>query len=158
MSTHKSGKFFIGSVVTFLILFGLAKVVLSSMQDAGNASVAPESMTAEDVAERIRPVAQATVGEAPIVVATAAVEEDTSVGTGEKIVTQVCAMCHASGLMGSPKLGNKDDWAPHIAKGVDTLHDHAINGFNMMPARGGHPDLSDDDVKAAVDYMLSLVK
>ena len=45
-----------------------------------------------------------------------------------------------------------------VEKGVDTLYSSALNGFNMMPARGGNPSLSDDDIKAAVDHMLSLVQ
>lgn len=155
MVTQKSGKFFVGSIITFLIVFGVIKIVLSTMQDIEKQVVTPESMTAEDVAERIKPVAQAYIGEAPVVVAPA-VEE--SVGGGEQIVTQVCSMCHSSGMMSSPKLGSKADWAPRIEKGVETLYSNAINGINMMPARGGRPDLSDDDIKAAVDHMLSLVK
>lgn len=71
------------------------------------------------------------------------------------IVNNTCALCHKTGMMNAPKLGNASDWAPSIAKGVNTLYSNAINGFNMMPARGGNADLSDGDIKAAVDYMLS---
>jgi cytochrome c5 len=158
MVTHKTGKFFVGSIVTFLILFGIVKIVLVTSLDAGKEAVAPQSMTEKDIAERIKPVAQAYIGEAPIVVASAVVEETETVGGGQQIVTQVCSMCHGSGMMNSPKLGDIAQWAPRIEKGIDTLHDHAINGFNMMPARGGRPDLSDDDIKSAVDYMVSLAK
>jgi cytochrome c5 len=73
-------------------------------------------------------------------------------------VTQVCSVCHGSGMMSSPKLGSAGDWAPRIEQGMDTLYKHAINGLNMMPARGGRPSLTDDEVKAAVDHMVSLVK
>lgn len=125
------------------------------MLDIEKQSVTPESMTAIDVAERIKPIAQAYIGEAPVMVM-AAVEE--SVGGGKQIVTQVCALCHSSGMMSSPRLANKKDWAPRIEKGVVTLYNNAINGLNMMPARGGRPDLSDDDIKSAVDYMISLTK
>jgi cytochrome c5 len=68
-----------------------------------------------------------------------------------------CAMCHAAGVAGAPKPGDKADWAPRIAQGKDTLYKHAMEGFTgskgVMPARGGATTLSDDDVKAAVDYM-----
>jgi len=157
MVTQKSGKFFVGSIVTFLIIFGVIKIVLLTSHDVEKKAVTPESMTAEDVADRIKPIANVTVGEAPVVVAVA-VEENETVGGGEQIVTQVCSMCHGAGLMSSPKLGNKTDWAPRIEQGVETLYNHAINGFNMMPARGGNPTLSDEEIQAAVDHMLSLVK
>ncbi|MBE0439908.1 MAG: cytochrome c5 family protein [Gammaproteobacteria bacterium] len=159
MTTQKSGKFFFGSIVTFLIVALVIKVILVNVQDVSKNVVAPESMTEEAIQERIKPVAEVYVGEAPVVEVAAAEETAAdSSSVGEKIVSQVCAMCHASGMMNSPKLGSASDWAPRIEKGVDTLYANAINGLNMMPARGGRPDLSDDDVKAAVDHMLELAK
>jgi len=156
MDSQNSGKFFVGSIVTFIIVFGLIKVILSTMLDIEKKVVTPESMAADDVAERIKPVAEAYTGEAPVVVA--APVEVASVGGGKKIVTQVCAMCHATGMMSSPKLGDADGWAPRLEQGIETVYSNAINGLNMMPARGGRPDLSDDDVKLAVDHMVSLVQ
>lgn len=159
MNNNKSGKFFVGSLVIFLVLFGVALMVLSNMQNVAKNVTAPASMEADVVAERIKPVAEVNVGEPPVVEAPAVdAAEDTAGGAGEQIVTSVCAACHASGLMQSPKLGSADDWAPRIEKGIETLYDHAINGFNMMPAKGGRADLSDDDIKAAVDFMVSNAK
>ena len=155
MDTQKSGKFFVGSIVTFLIVLLLVKVLLATMQGVAKNVVAPDSMADEDVVERIKPVAEVYVGEAPVIAAAPVAEVSSAGGNGEKIVAQVCAMCHSTGMMNSPKLGNAADWAPRIEKGMDTLYSNAINGLNMMPARGGNPNLSDDEVKAAVDYMLS---
>lgn len=156
MNQNKSGKFFVGSLVTFAILYGIIQIILTNATAVGKSMVTPESMAPEAVVERIKPVAEVTVGEPPAVEAPAVEETTTAAsGPGETIVNQVCATCHGSGLMSSPKLGNAGDWSPRIEKGIDTLYDHALNGFNMMPARGGRPDLSDDDVKAAVDYMVS---
>ena len=73
--------------------------------------------------------------------------------SGEEVVKGVCAMCHAGGLMGAPKIGDKDGWAPRIAQGYDTLVQHAIHGIRMMPAKGGNPGLSDAEVARAVAYM-----
>lgn len=158
MDSQKTSKFFIGSIVTFIIVFGLENVLLSTMQSVANAVVTPESMTAEDVAERIKPVTEVYIGEAPIAV-TAPVEPAAPGSiNGEQIVKNACAMCHATGMMSSPKLGSASDWAPRIEKGMDTLYNSALNGFNMMPARGGNAALSDDEVKAAVDHMLSVAK
>lgn len=76
---------------------------------------------------------------------------------GEHVYKGTCAMCHATGAGGSPTFKSRDDWGPRIAKGKPTLYGHAMQGFTgakgTMPARGGNPSLSDDDIKAAVDYM-----
>ena len=81
-----------------------------------------------------------------------------SADAGEKLFGSVCATCHTAGLMGAPKLSDKADWAPRIAQGKDTLYKHAIVGYQgksgVMPARGGS-QASDEEVKAAVDYMVS---
>ena len=76
---------------------------------------------------------------------------------GKQTFAQACAACHQTGTMGAPKLGSKADWAPLIKKGKQTLYTHAINGFGAMPPKGGDPSLSNAQVKAAVDYMLSAV-
>ena len=76
---------------------------------------------------------------------------------GKSVFGKTCAMCHAAGVAGAPKPGDKADWGPRIAQGKDTLYKHAIDGFTgakgMMPAKGGASNLSDAEVKAAVDYM-----
>lgn len=89
--------------------------------------------------------------------APAAAPAPVAAAPGEGTYKKVCAMCHASGVAGAPVPGNKEQWAARIAKGNDTLYKHAIEGFTgelgMMPPRGGSPALSDDEVKAAVDFM-----
>ena len=76
---------------------------------------------------------------------------------GKKVFGNVCSMCHAVGAAGAPKPGDKADWGPRIAQGKDMLYKHALEGFTgakgVMPARGGSATLSDEDVKAAVDFM-----
>ncbi|KIO48025.1 cytochrome c5 family protein [Nitrosospira sp. NpAV] len=74
------------------------------------------------------------------------------------IYTTSCAACHTSGAAGAPKLGDKSTWAPRIKSGTDTLYNSAIKGKNAMPAKGGNASLSDADVKAVVDYMVSQAK
>jgi len=77
---------------------------------------------------------------------------------GEAIYNQACMACHAQGVAGAPKLGDTEAWVARIDKGMDTLYDHSINGFQgeagVMPPKGGFANLSDDEVKAAVDYMV----
>jgi len=81
---------------------------------------------------------------------------------GKTTYDTACVMCHKGGVMGAPKLGNKSDWDSRIAKGKDVLYKNAINGFKgskgVMPPKGGNAKLSDQDVKAAVDYLISNVK
>lgn len=72
---------------------------------------------------------------------------------GKAVYNATCQTCHASGLLGSPMLGDAGAWGPRIAKGKDTLYTHAINGFNAMPAKGG-ADIPDEEVQSAVDYMV----
>lgn len=73
--------------------------------------------------------------------------------TGEQVYNEICAGCHASGALGSPKFKEGKDWGPRIAKGYDSLLAHALNGFNKMPARGGEPDLTDLEVARGIVHM-----
>ena len=76
---------------------------------------------------------------------------------GKSVYGKTCALCHGAGVAGAPKPGDKADWGPRIAQGKETLYKHAIEGYTgskgMMPARGGGTALTDDEVKAAVDFM-----
>ena len=72
---------------------------------------------------------------------------------GKAVFEANCKACHSGLIPGAPAVGKKEDWAPRIKQGKDTLHKHALEGFNSMPAKGGNGSLSDDEVKAAVDYM-----
>ena len=85
-----------------------------------------------------------------------------STDTGKKVYDATCMACHAAGVAGAPKLGDKAAWGPRIAQGNDTLYTHALKGFQgkagVMPAKGGNTSLSDADVKAAVDYMVAAGK
>ena len=78
---------------------------------------------------------------------------------GKSVYGKTCAMCHAAGVAGAPKPGDKADWGPRIAQGKDTLYKHATEGFNgakgAMPAKGGNPALKDDEIKEIVDFMVA---
>lgn len=79
---------------------------------------------------------------------------------GEELYQVACTSCHGIGLAGAPKTGDAAAWAPRLAKGKDTLYEHAIKGFTgpagVMPAKGGRTDVPDDLVKAAVDHILAM--
>lgn len=78
--------------------------------------------------------------------------------SGQSVYNSTCAACHSSGVMGAPKLGDKAAWAPRIKAGMDSVYNFTLKGKGLMPAKGGNASLSDADVKAAVDYMVSRAK
>ena len=84
---------------------------------------------------------------------------DPELERGRQVWVGTCIDCHSTGLGGAPLIGNQTLWAPRIAQGLETLVQHATNGFygevGEMPARGGNPELSDEDIRAAVRFMAS---
>lgn len=83
-------------------------------------------------------------------------ERDNVVGAA--IFRNTCALCHGPGIAGAPRIADRDDWAPRIARTKEVLYEHAISGYRgdtgLMPPKGGNPSLADDEVRAAVDYMV----
>jgi len=117
---------------------------------AGLAACGKQQESAAPTAAPAAPTAAASVA-----VAAAPAEN----ALGKSTFGKVCAMCHAAGVAGAPKPGDKADWGPRIAQGEETLYKHALEGYTgakgMMPARGGGAALKDEEVKAAVDYMVA---
>ncbi len=145
-------------------------IVLVAIGFLSYSAAARESAGASDeaTAKRIAPVGQVNVGkrsdpttpvaEQPTPATAEAAPEDTG-NKGKEVYESACFMCHTSGTAGAPKLGDKPAWAPRISQGMDILVEHAIHGFQgsagLMPPRGGRSDLTDEDIRAAVDYMVS---
>ena len=94
--------------------------------------------------------------------ASAAAPVAASVLGGAQAYAGVCAVCHAAGVAGAPKFGDKAAWTPRLAQGIATLKAHALAGYQgkagVMPAKGGRPDLADQSVANAVDYMVAAAK
>jgi cytochrome c5 len=130
---------------------------LSSQVKAPAAQAAAPAEQAAAPAAAAAPAETATPAAAPAPAAPAAAAPVAAVD-GEKVYKGICFSCHDVGVAGSPKLGDKAAWAPRIATGNDTLYGTAINGKNAMPAKGGNPALSDAEIKAAVDFMVSKSK
>lgn len=109
--------------------------------------------------EKPADTAAAPAAPAPVAAAAAAPAPVAENAVGKKVYGAVCSMCHAANVAGAPKPGDKADWGPRIAQGKDTLYKHAVEGFTgakgMMPPRGGGGTLTDDELKAAVDYMVA---
>lgn len=75
---------------------------------------------------------------------------------GKAVYEKTCAACHDTGVAGAPKVGDKAAWAEHIAEGTEHLVQIAIKGEGAMPPKGGNPALSEEEVRAAVNYMIEL--
>jgi cytochrome c5 len=88
---------------------------------------------------------------------TAAPTSADAASAGKALYTQVCQACHAAGVLGAPKFGSKEDWAPRLKDSMDTVYNYALHGKGAMPPKGGS-NASDADVKAAVDYMVNAAK
>lgn len=116
----------------------------ASAADAAPAASAAEPMAAASTA----PVAAVATAAAPAAAQTDAIPA---------LYTQVCQVCHASGLAGAPKVGDKGAWSARLPLGIDGLTASAIHGKGAMPPRGGS-SASDADIKAVVTYMVNSVK
>jgi cytochrome c5 len=170
MTDRAFWKSFTGLVVA---LVALTIVLFIVAQIIGGMPAKTEEVTADAkaIAERIKPVGEVTVGTAPAErvassssVMDALIPAANAAGAdkGKATYDASCMACHAAGVAGAPKLGDKANWGPRIAQGNDTLYTHALKGFQgkagMMPPKGGNMSLKDEDVKAAVDYMVSQSK
>ena len=119
----------------------------------------------EEIIERVKPVGELVVLEAgqpaSSTEAPAATESAAPVAmaasSGKSDYEAACMACHATGAAGAPIVGNREAWAARVDQGKDTLYNHAINGFNAMPPKGGAAHLSDEQIKAIVDYMVDQV-
>ena len=148
-----------GLIVVVMALFAFFVVLISKFIVTAQDTVTPESMALAE--QRTKPVAAVYTSEDEIpIVATTAPEtapEQPPVTSdsayGEEIYNSACAACHTSGAAGAPKPGSGDMTA-RAQKGFDALLQTALNGVNAMPARGGRPDLSDEEIRAAIEFML----
>ena len=133
---------------------GVAAVLVAIIYPLTNKSFnsAADSGSGEDAAEaRIQPVAKFELAKADAGGAGGAPKD------GATVFNTVCGACHTTGAAGAPKVDDKGAWAPRVAQGKETLYKSALNGKNAMPPKGGS-SLSDDEIKGAVDYIVSKVK
>lgn len=81
--------------------------------------------------------------------------EKTDKTAGEQVYAATCAACHDSGVAGAPKLGDQEAWAEHSHHGMEHMLEAVIKGKEAMPPRGGNPKLTDDEIRSAIEYILS---
>ena len=166
MSASHDRKFFDTFMLVLGILLGItiALIILARIIADNTSAVNKQDdpVYRQEIAARISPVAKVAVAGqdnsalAPEAPAPAVAAQDLP---GETVYNQACVACHGAGIAGAPKMGDKVAWAPRIAQGGDTLHTHALQGFQgksgYMPPKGGRTDLSDQSVINAVDYIVA---
>lgn len=180
----ETDKLFFRNFTVVVVLLAVMMVAFGIIAAWAGSKVAIDRPADLSIVERTAPIGQVrtelgtlpttqmepatTPPAAPVVVAGTNGEPSTSKEAstaidGEGVYNGLCFSCHGTGIPGIPQLGDKVEWEPRIAKGIEGLHANAINGYvgesgMPMPARGGNPALSDDEVKAAVDFMVSTVQ
>jgi cytochrome c5 len=137
-------------VVSVVIGFALATTSCGDAADKAKDSVEVVADKAGEAAEAVKEKAEEAVEEVKAVLA--------NVDKGKEIYDTKCMACHMTGVTGAPKMDEKERWVTIAAQGLDVLYEHSIKGFTgeqgNMPAKGGFTDLTDDDMKNAVSYML----
>jgi cytochrome c5 len=145
-----------GLVLGFLVVFTIVIIVIANVVTRDMGEEQSSKVQQDAINERLAPIAKVNV--AGTSSADAGAAEPAAAKSGKEVVAMACNACHGTGAAGAPKIGDKADWQARFDQGMDTLVDHAINGFTgskgMMPAKGGNMSLSDEEVKAAVISML----
>jgi len=136
-------------VILLAFLVPIIGIILLVQLVLNVAAPDPRTLTAEAVAERIQPVARLEFG-APGGAAGAR--------SADQIVKTVCTACHQAGVANAPKFGDAAAWAPRIKTGLGAMVQSVIKGKGAMPPKAGNPSLSDAQIRAAVEFMVSQSK
>ena len=123
---------------------------------ANTAATAPAAAAGAPAAVAAAPAASAALP--PAAATAAAPAASGAAGKGKSIYDASCASCHASGVAGAPKLGDKAAWTPRVKAGKDTLYASALKGKRAIPHKRGNMALADDNVKTDVDYIIAQAK
>lgn len=177
MSEHDEHSSFIKTpqqlivVVLLAFLVPILGIVLLLQLVVNRPSADPKALAPEAVAERIHPVGRiefaddpaykqrmAAAGAAPAPAAAAQPAAAAGPVDGKAVYGKACVACHATGVANAPKLGDKAAWAPRLGAGVDGLMKSVIGGKGAMPPKAGNPSLTDAEIRAAVEYLLSQAK
>ena len=134
------------------VLFIIAQNIVEPDLKLGDPEVA------EAIQKRIEPIGRLNTGDAPIAVASMPLISHAQAApdfeSGEAVYNAVCQACHTTGVLNSPKLGDPAGWEARLPKGKEAMYQSVLNGLNLMPPKGGRPDLSDEQIQMAVDYLL----
>jgi cytochrome c5 len=161
-------------VAAFVVPITLIVMIAHLVTSGADAGKSHPALSDEAVAKRLKPVGEvvvdpnqpkpaASVTAPPAAQVAAAPGKSPAAskggaGKGKSIYDATCHVCHAAGVAGAPKAGDKGAWAARLKAGMSALYQTSIKGKGAMPPKGGNTALSDADVQAAVDYMVGLVK
>lgn len=157
MSTQNDKQFFGTALLVLgaLVAFTATIIIIASLASRGDGELRPEQVAR--IENRIK--APVTVITDPdMLLATSGGDEAAAREPLEASVIneRYCTVCHATGVLAAPVTGQAADWSARLAAhGLEGLIEHSINGFGAMPARGGNADLSDEEMRATVEYLLS---
>jgi cytochrome c5 len=161
-------------VAAFVVPITVIVIIVHLVTSGGDVSKSNPAMSDEAIARRLKPVGEvvvdpnqpkpaASVTTAPAAGPVTAAAGKSAAGKGDggkgrSVYDATCQVCHAAGVAGAPKAGDKGAWAARLKTGMNALYQTSIKGKGAMPPKGGNTALSDADVRAAVDYMVGLVK
>ena len=140
-------------VIGALVAFTFAIIIIAKILTSSDKSVDQVAET-QAITARIAPIGTVVTDPAALLKVSAAAPH--AALSGDQVVAQVCSACHGSGVLGAPKIGDKAAWGGRLKAdgGLDGLLASAKKGKGSMPPRGGNPDLSDDELKGAIQQML----
>jgi len=146
--------------LVMILIIGLTILIAILSNVFATYSLHPSEQYREEIqkreSQRTEPVANINLASNPTIKQVIPIAITTpSTLSGEEVYKTVCMSCHTSGVAGAPVIGKNNEWEQRIAKGIKLLYLNAINGIGVMPAKGGATNLSDDNIKAAVDYIIS---
>jgi len=134
-------KWVLALLVIFLVTLACSKKEETKTEEMKQTAPAEQKSTAMEQAKEQTPAGS-----------TAASDQ------GKEVYQKTCSSCHETGVSGAPKIGDKTAWDSLIAKGKDQLVQSVINGMGAMPPKAGNPSLSEEEIRAAVDYMVDQVR
>ncbi len=134
-------KWVLALLVTFLVTLACSKKEETKTEEMKQTAPAEQKSTAMEQAKEQTPAESTAAGD-----------------QGKAVYQNTCASCHETGVSGAPKIGDKTAWDSLIAKGKDQLVQSVINGKGAMPPKAGNPGLSEEEIRAAVDYMVDQVR
>jgi len=138
--------FIVSAIAILLTVFVLGRSLISTINKNSTKGEIDSTILVANASDNLKPVGISSTSDSKPAAPVAA-------RSGKEVYNTVCTTCHAAGVAGAPKLGDKAAWEPRIATGLDALLNTAINGKGAMPARGGNPSVTDAELKATIVYM-----